>query len=46
MIEIQVGEEMNEEDEIFQKIMAKTFPKLVKCNKPKILEAQQIPKQD
>ena len=44
-IRVPDGEEMNKADEIFEDFMAKTFPKLMKCNKPKIPKAQQIPKQ-
>lgn len=40
------GEKMNKADKIFQKIKAKTFPELMKCNKSKIQKAQQISEQD
>lgn len=36
------GEKMNKADKIFEKIKAKTFPELIKCNKSKIQKAQQI----
>lgn len=36
----------NKADKIFEKIKAKTFPKLMKYNKSKIQKAQEISKQD
>lgn len=36
---------MNKADEIFENFMAKGFPKLMNCNKPKIPKAQWIPEQ-
>lgn len=37
------GEEKNDAEEIFEEIIAKYFPKLMKDNKPQIQEAQRPP---